>query len=166
MLSRKQEQGIDIKQDVFPYCLVWTPIPCLTWIVPFVGHMGICDSKGKIYDFAGPYYIGEGELAFGRTTRYIQIHADVSAEAWDQAVSRANACYAQKMHNLFCQNCHSHCATVLDDVAYKGFRNWNMLILAPWMFFCGRFVSISAFLWSILPALILWSVFGYLFSRI
>ena len=31
----------------YPYCIVWCPIPCLTWLFPFIGHMGICMSSGK-----------------------------------------------------------------------------------------------------------------------
>lgn len=30
----------------FPFCLVWSPIPILTWVLPFIGHLGIADSKG------------------------------------------------------------------------------------------------------------------------
>ena len=37
--------------------IVWTPIPLLTWLFPFIGHMGICYSNGIIRDFAGPYYV-------------------------------------------------------------------------------------------------------------
>lgn len=37
--------------EKYPYCIVWTPIPLLTWILPMVGHMGICKSNGVIYDF-------------------------------------------------------------------------------------------------------------------
>ena len=29
----------------------------LTWCFPCIGHMGITDSKGIIYDFQGPYFI-------------------------------------------------------------------------------------------------------------
>ena len=28
------------------YSILWSPIPFITWILPFVGHMGIADSKG------------------------------------------------------------------------------------------------------------------------
>jgi len=31
---------------------------CVRWLLPFIGHMGICDSEGKVHDFAGPYHIG------------------------------------------------------------------------------------------------------------
>jgi hypothetical protein len=57
--------GIDVAHSRFPFAIVWTPIPCLTWLFPFIGHMGICDSRGVAYDFAGPYTIGVDELAFG-----------------------------------------------------------------------------------------------------
>ena len=30
----------------------------IRWLLPFIGHMGICDSEGKVHDFAGPYHIG------------------------------------------------------------------------------------------------------------
>lgn len=44
-------------RDFFPRCIVWSPIPVLTFLLPFVGHLGIVTSEGEINDFAGPYYI-------------------------------------------------------------------------------------------------------------
>ena len=38
---------------------VWSPLPPITWILPFIGHTGICTEDGIIYDFAGPYTIGK-----------------------------------------------------------------------------------------------------------
>ena len=35
--------------------------------------MGIAYSTGVIRDFAGPYYVSEDNLAFGKTTRYYQL---------------------------------------------------------------------------------------------
>lgn len=64
---------IDRDNDKFPYCVVWTPIPFLTWLFPFIGHMGIATSYGVIRDFAGPYYVSEDDMAFGRPTRYWQL---------------------------------------------------------------------------------------------
>lgn len=37
----------------YPFCIVWSPIPILTWVWPFIGHMGIALSSGVILDFAG-----------------------------------------------------------------------------------------------------------------
>lgn len=51
------EQEIGQGNGKYPMCIVWTPIPCLTWIFPFIGHIGITDSNGLIYDFAGDCHI-------------------------------------------------------------------------------------------------------------
>lgn len=64
---------IDKSRDRFPFCIVWTPIPLLTWLVPIVGHMGIALSSGVIRDFAGPYFVSEDNMAFGRPTKYWQL---------------------------------------------------------------------------------------------
>ncbi len=33
------------------------PYHFLTWLFPFIGHMGITRTDGVIRDFAGPYYV-------------------------------------------------------------------------------------------------------------
>ena len=48
---------IDVGRVRYPHCIVWTPIPFLTWFFPFIGHMGIARTDGVIRDFAGPYYV-------------------------------------------------------------------------------------------------------------
>ena len=50
----------------FPYCLVWTQIPFISWLMPMIGHVGLCDSAGTIYDFQASQTISTGELLFGR----------------------------------------------------------------------------------------------------
>lgn len=32
---------IDPSIEKFPYCIVWTPIPCITWILPFIGELRV-----------------------------------------------------------------------------------------------------------------------------
>ncbi|KAF8288329.1 hypothetical protein TcBrA4_0016280 [Trypanosoma cruzi] len=56
---------IDPSEEHYPFCIVWTPIPVLSWIFPFIGHVGICDSAGRIHDFEGPYHIGVDKMLFG-----------------------------------------------------------------------------------------------------
>uniref|UniRef100_A0A2K6MWT5 Transmembrane protein 222 n=2 Tax=Rhinopithecus TaxID=542827 RepID=A0A2K6MWT5_RHIBE len=51
--------AMDVERSRFPYCVVWTPIPVLTWFFPIIGHMGICTSTGVIRDFAGPYFVSD-----------------------------------------------------------------------------------------------------------
>ena len=120
--------------------------------------MGICSAEGVTYDFAGPYFISENQLGFGKTTRYIQLHPQCSPEEWNDAVKEANCSYENKMHNICFQNCHSHVATVLDKVKYFKFQNWNMIILAIWMFFFGRFPNTPAFLYSFAPSIVIYGL--------
>lgn len=37
---------IDPKNDRFPFCIVWSPLPVITWFLPFIGHLGIADAQG------------------------------------------------------------------------------------------------------------------------
>jgi hypothetical protein len=39
-----------VERSRFPFSIVWSPLPGITWFLPFVGHMGITDSRGVIYD--------------------------------------------------------------------------------------------------------------------
>ena len=68
-------------------------------------------------------------MAFGWPTRYIQldpakigrIPAGMSAvEAWDAAVDEANREYCKRMHNICCDNCHSHVCRALETMQYNG----------------------------------------------
>ena len=100
---------LDTTKDSYPFAIVWSPIPLLTWLFPFIGHMGIADSAGTMYDFAGPYFIGFKELAFGRPTRYllldpakIKAQGDVSAiKRWNRGIRAGNKEYSKRMHNLW-----------------------------------------------------------------
>lgn len=40
---------IDIGSDRFPFSLVWGPLPVISWIIPWIGHLGIADSEGKVH---------------------------------------------------------------------------------------------------------------------
>ena len=39
-------EKIDHEKSRYPNSIVWTPIPVLTWIFPFIGHMGIAMTNG------------------------------------------------------------------------------------------------------------------------
>ena len=115
-------------QKRFPLCIVWTPLPCFTQFIPSIGHTGIGDSKGVIHDFAGPYYISIDDLAFGETHKYVVLDLDgVSEEAYDEAIAKADKIYKKRMHNICCDNCHSHVAKVLNILEYKGKTNYTMV---------------------------------------
>jgi len=138
--------------------IVWTPIPCLTWLFPLIGHMGICMSSGVIRDFAGPYYVSEDNMAFGHPTKVWQMDpgkANNGAVGWDAAVTEASEIYSRRIHNLFCDNCHSHVARALNLMRYDDSTSWNMVKLCLLMLLKGRHVSWCAVLKTWLPSIIL-----------
>jgi hypothetical protein len=67
---------IDIKKARFPCCLVWTPLPIVAWLVPFIGHVGICREDGVILDFAGPCFVNVDNFAFGSTAKYLRLNPE------------------------------------------------------------------------------------------
>lgn len=147
--SFDRNQQIDFATDKYPFCIVWTPIPLLTWLFPFIGHMGIALSNGVIRDFAGPYFVSEDHMAFGRPTRYLVLdptRVSGGATAYDEAVTKASAVYGTRMHNLCWDNCHSHVGMALTLMNYSGSQRWNMVRMAGWMFVCGKYVGIKGVL--------------------
>ncbi|CAH1163587.1 unnamed protein product [Phaedon cochleariae] len=149
---------IDFSRDRYPFCIVWTPIPFLTWIFPIIGHMGIALSSGVIRDFAGPYFVSEDNFGFGRPTKFWQLEPSLARggiSGWDAGVTEASEIYKGRMHNLFCDNCHSHVATALNIMQYSGSSNWNMVKLAILMIFYGKYVSFWTFIKTWIPFIIL-----------
>nr|XP_035972358.1 transmembrane protein 222 isoform X2 [Halichoerus grypus] len=99
--SGSGSSAMDVDRSRFPYCVVWTPIPVLTWFFPIIGHMGICTSTGVIRDFAGPYFVSEDNMAFGKPAKYwkldpAQVYAS-GPNAWDTAVHDASEEYKHRM---------------------------------------------------------------------
>ncbi|GMP27289.1 hypothetical protein CsSME_00003345 [Camellia sinensis var. sinensis] len=60
-----QTMQIDPRRARFPCCIVWTPLPVISWLIPFIGHMGICREDGVILDFAGPNFVCVDNFTFG-----------------------------------------------------------------------------------------------------
>jgi Protein of unknown function (DUF778) len=264
------------KQQDLAYCIVWSPLPIITWFIPFIGHTGICNSYGIASDFRGPYYVGDdGDMAFGQPTRALRIihhrsmtevnkttptttplstptkttsatptssssssslsrglllrssvsfkeqplsanaqivsprmteeiddseeyqdhniinvvgqdenddtidtnhesthhhphgTSSISAQQWDEAIMEANAVYNHRMHNICCDNCHSHVAYALNvmNVQYYGIYKWDMIKIACLLFFRGRFLSYTAIVQQFGPFLIMMSIMFYIRSH-
>ncbi|OXU27143.1 hypothetical protein TSAR_010052 [Trichomalopsis sarcophagae] len=139
--------NVDPSRQRYPFCIVWTPIPILTYLFPFIGHMGIATSGGIIRDFAGPYVVSEDRMAFGWPTKYWQLDytkAKGRVQGWDSSVHEASEIYKGRVHNLLCDNCHSHVATALNLMSYDNLNNWNMAKLALYMLIFGKYVSFGA----------------------
>ncbi|KAL9642273.1 hypothetical protein ABK040_007272 [Willaertia magna] len=150
---------IDFIHDRFPYCIVWTPIPLITWLLPFVGHMGIATSEGIIHDFAGPYYISVDNFSFGRPTKYLSLQSlfpdkQFTSKELDEAIKNSKKCYRKLMYNFFCNNCHHFVANVLNQLNLRR-TDFTIVELGFYLFFYGKFIGISGVLKTFLPFCIL-----------
>ncbi|KAK4885329.1 hypothetical protein RN001_001600 [Aquatica leii] len=149
---------IDPARDRFPFCVVWTPIPFLTWFIPIIGHMGIALSTGVIRDFAGPFYVGEDSMSFGQPTKYWQLESHKAlggTTGFDRAITEASDIYKNRVHNLCLDNCHSHVAMSLNLMHYNNSTHWNMFRMAFCMVLHSKYVSFVAFLKTWAPFVII-----------
>uniref|UniRef100_A0A0D9V4V1 Protein REVERSION-TO-ETHYLENE SENSITIVITY1 n=1 Tax=Leersia perrieri TaxID=77586 RepID=A0A0D9V4V1_9ORYZ len=64
---------IDPKRAKFPCCIVWTPLPVVSWLAPYIGHVGICQEDGTVLDFAGSNLVSVDNFAYGSIARYLQL---------------------------------------------------------------------------------------------
>lgn len=74
--SSNDSKQIDAAKSRFPCCIVWTPLPVLSWFFPCMGHVGICREDGVILDFSGPNHVGVDNFAFGAPARYLPLNKD------------------------------------------------------------------------------------------
>eukprot|EP00823_Brevimastigomonas_motovehiculus_P002718 TRINITY_DN1635_c0_g1_i2.p1 TRINITY_DN1635_c0_g1~~TRINITY_DN1635_c0_g1_i2.p1 ORF type:complete len:196 (+),score=37.02 TRINITY_DN1635_c0_g1_i2:96-683(+) len=160
---KNDSKAIDIPQNRFPFSLVWGSLPCITWLIPFIGHMGICDSQGRIHDFAGPYTVNTDDFMVGNVAKYYQmdVESTVTSKAqvegktpqqvWDNAIEESDGHFVQTMHNLCCNNCHHHCAHALSLMGEpcSMLKAWSLVT------FKGRYVSCGRLFCTYLPFLIL-----------
>jgi hypothetical protein len=58
------------------------------------------------------------------------------------------------MHNLLCDNCHSHVGMALNKMQYNN-SSYNMVKLAAWVFFCAKYTGFRG-------ALITWAPFTFI----
>ena len=163
----------------FPFSIVWAPLPVITWILPFIGHLGVTDSHGRVHDFQSAYSVVTDSFMTGdvlKTYRFSpaqlrgalpsngnNVGGSASAgssnsnaaltvgQAWDRAVHSSDRKYEQTIHNICCNNCHHHTA---DALTAFGFPH---TMLGAWALitFRGRYTSWGALLCTYIPLLII-----------
>ena len=147
IVNYKPKIKIDPKRQRYPYCLVWTTLPCFSWFIPCIGHVGICSSEGIIHDFAGPYFVSIDEMAFGNPTKYIMLDLNEREyDEYDKAVESGTNDYNNECYNFCCNNCHSFVAHCFNKLNYKNKNNYTMVDV--WCMFCikSKYISLSKFI--------------------
>ena len=52
------------------------------------------------------------------------------------------------MHNICCDNCHSHCARALNNFKYRGKEDWTMISVWWLIMTEGKYVSTKHILYT------------------
>lgn len=76
-------------------------------------------------------------------------------ETYDAAIVNGACIYGKQMHNLFVNNCHSHVATVLNELEYDGRTNWNQVRVFLGIWSKGKWVNRKSILAALYPFLII-----------
>ena len=101
------------------------------------------------YDFAGPYHIGKDNLAFGDTHKYVVLELEgVTEQQYNAAITEANRIYKRRMHNICCDNCHSHVARALNVLKYKGYDGYTMISVWWMVLTKGKYVHCKHFFYT------------------
>ena len=153
------------EEPQYACCILWTPIHPITWVLPFVGHMGVCDSSGRLHDWGGGPISGckPSHMMFGTPARYLRLKPrDVAA--WDAAIAQADDEYSGYIHCMVLgSDCHSHVARVLDISSYTHYRCLlhNKVCLAATVFFFGRHSGWTGFVSTWLGFALFVLIFGF-----
>ncbi|KAF6152240.1 hypothetical protein GIB67_005894 [Kingdonia uniflora] len=164
---------IDPYKASFPCCIVWTPLPVVSWLAPFIGHVGICREDGVILDFSGSNFVNTNDFAYGAVARYLQLDREKccfppnlsghsckhgyrhtehgTALSWDNALSSSMHHFEHKSYNLFTCNCHSYVANCLNRICYDGHLKWNMVNVATLILLKAHWVDRMSIVRSFFP---------------
>ncbi|KAL8200415.1 hypothetical protein R6Q57_011754 [Mikania cordata] len=166
---------IDPSRARFPCCVVWTPLPVVSWLLPFVGHIGIAREDGVILDFAGPNFVCVDNFTFGSVARYIQINKEKfsmrkreeeynlvesgrnhyqNQNTWDAALRKSTQEYQHRTYNILTCNCHSFVANNLNRMEFEG-GGWNVVNIAALVLLKGRWVSTASMIQAYAPFVII-----------
>lgn len=132
----------------YPGSIVWTPIHPLSWIAPYVGHCGVCDSEGVVYDFAGPYFVRCDSMAFGWPTKSLPL----SCPEDDAGIYKLCRDYERDgAYDFFSWNCHSLVAALLNrrgwerqhPLARAAGGRWTVVGVAALFFLRSRHLGLG-----------------------
>ncbi|KAG5475841.1 hypothetical protein CUR178_03554 [Leishmania enriettii] len=163
---------IDPVHEHYPFCIVWSPIPVLSWVLPFVGHVGVCDSQGRIYDFQGSYRICQDSMLFSHPVKYwdvsrkyvpsfydTELYSSAEREvavkrevaAYDAALASATTHFRQsERYSFFTKNCHAFVAASMNEQQLKK-QHMGTVSVAIGMMLHGSYINCSRFMKAHLP---------------
>lgn len=146
----------------------------ISWFVPWIGHLGVGDSSGRVHDFAGPYTVNTGHFMVP-VAKFYQLPASVWAgreREWDAGLAQADEIYSQRVHNIVADNCHHHSVKALACMKLGSSREVAALTQlsmmdAFWLITLkGQFISPGAWLMTYVPFILGMLFWAWFFMRL
>eukprot|EP00770_Monocercomonoides_exilis_P002050 MONOS_2034.1-p1 / transcript=MONOS_2034.1 / gene=MONOS_2034 / organism=Monocercomonoides_exilis_PA203 / gene_product=transmembrane protein / transcript_product=transmembrane protein / location=Mono_scaffold00039:132065-133191(+) / protein_length=204 / sequence_SO=supercontig / SO=protein_coding / is_pseudo=false len=164
----------DPERDLYPFSVVWTVIPFLTWLCPIVGHVGICDSQGRVWDFQKSKTIIIDRMKYHRPIKVWRFFratgTDVASqqgrahlllsnrripEQWDRIIVDGSNLYTQYTYHWKNRNSYHHVAECLNRVDPNSSVHYRTSTIIWRLLKEGKFVRKSSILVVYLPLIIL-----------
>ena len=89
--------------------------------------------------------------------KYVRL-AVTDFHSFDESLAEADSTYKTRMHNLCCDNCHSHVACALNYSKYLGKTDWTMVSIFFLLCTKSRYVSWTALVLTYAPFLVMTTV--------
>lgn len=106
----------------------------------------MCGPAKRIWHLSPDKMFREGEQTLDLQERVM---------AYDAALKKVSLAYCNQMHNLITNNCHSHVASLLNEIHYDGRSDWNQFRVFRHLWHHGRWVHKSSAVWTFVPFAIL-----------
>lgn len=172
--------AIDKENERFPFCIVWSPLPGITTFFPFIGHVGIGDSRGNLYDFQGDFYIGENRMLFGKVVKYLDLRSvfipallsskgsskpiQEQVEQYDLVIHQVTRSFRQHQRYSFIRNnCHNFvaCAINAQPQIQLSSKRWSVFQIAWKCMTKGKYVSKKLFFFTHFGTLVILCIIAF-----
>lgn len=144
----------------FPNSIVWSRLPVISYIIPVIGHVGIGDEEGVIYDFSGDQCVAIDNFTFGPDPiKYFIVELDrVKARDWDRCIKIAAERYRRKRHSLCTNNCHHFVAECLNELKVDNRTNWTQFDVWKMITFHSKYTEKRGWLGHLGPFVLIMMV--------
>ena len=126
----------------YKYCIIWSHIPLITFLIPFIGHSSIVNSYGFIHDFDSSYFIkiyNEEENGFSKIV-YLNLD-DSQKKIWDNVIENMDKYYKKKSFSFCGYNSFKYISNILSNIEYKGKKNYTKFDIFWLIVREGKFIS-------------------------
>lgn len=125
-----------------PYTFLWSSIPFISTIFPFLGHISVCSSNGTIHDYFSSKYISIDQLNYGSPEKIINLELNEGEMIeWDRAIKRSDKKYKRKNFSFCGNNSLKYAGYILSEVNYKGKKKYSKCDIIKLSINKGKYLS-------------------------